>query len=74
VILVMSAYLTHILLVYSSLSDGSIQCLYSLISSIRFEGDFEQQVKGVPMYLGKYSPMSHPSEWYDILLARIVYF
>jgi len=45
-----------------------------LISSIRFEGDVEQQVKGVPMYLGIYGHMSHPSEWYDILLARIVYF
>jgi len=49
--LVMSAYLTHILLVYSSLLYGSIQCVYSLISSIRFEGDFEQQVKDVPMHL-----------------------
>jgi len=69
VTLVMSTYLTHILLVYSSLSDGSIQCIYSLISSITFEGDFEQQVKGVPMHVGMYGHMSHPSEWYAILLA-----
>jgi len=67
VTLVMSAYLTHILLVDSSLSDVSIQCVYSLISSIRFEGDFEQQVKGVPMYLGMYGHMSHPSKWYVVL-------
>jgi len=26
------------------------------------------------MHLGKYGHMSHPSEWYDILLAGIVYF
>jgi len=46
VTLEMSAYLTHILFVYSSLLDGSIQYVCSLISSIRFEDDFEQQVKG----------------------------
>jgi len=67
VTIVMSAYLSHILLVYSSLSDESIQYVYSLISSIRFEGDFEQQVKGAPMHLGMYDHMSHPSEWYVIL-------
>ena len=33
-----------------------------------------QQVTGVPMHLDMYGYMSHPSDWYAILLAWIVYF